>query len=278
MKSVGRISNEYALIGFGVLLMFTKTLVRLAVIALLIPSAVAQTHSIKADRLPTTKINFPVGERLNYEVSWSDFIVAGELTLETKDRRSFDGVDGLHVSAQAQSVGVVSAFVYKVNDLYESFLNAATLQPFRAEKRSRRGKKREESSVTIDQQRRTARLGDGRTIEIPQDTYDLAGLLYAIRAMDLTPGKSHTFNLLEDDKLYAISVQPEGTEKITTRAGSYDTVRVSTKMATGRDSNVYNLRLYITGDARRLPVLITAEPKWGQVRVELTSVAGANKK
>ena len=278
MIVVERILKENVLDRSGVSLMFTKTLVWLALIVLLIPSSLAQTHSIKADRLPPSKIVFPVGERLNYDVSWSDFIVAGELTLETKDRRSFDGVDGLHVSAQAQSVGVVSAFVYKVNDLYESFLNAATLQPFRAEKNSRRGKKREQSSITIDQQRRTARLGDGRTIEIPQDTYDLAGLLYAIRAMDLTVGKSHTFNLLEDDKLYAISVQPEGAEKITTRAGSYDTIRVSTKMNAGRDSNVYNLRLYITSDARRLPVLITAEPKWGQVKVELTSVTGANKK
>jgi Protein of unknown function (DUF3108) len=258
--------------------MLRKTLVALALITLSLDSGLAQTRSIKADRAAPSKITFPVGERLNYDVSWSDFIVAGELTIETKDRRSFDGVDGLHVSAQAQSVGVVSALVYKVNDLYESFLNAATLQPFRAEKHSRRGKKREQSSMTIDQQRRTARLSDGRTIEIPQNTYDLAGLLYAIRAMDLTPGKSQNFNLLEDEKLYAISVEPEGQEKVTTRAGSFDAIRVSTKMATGRDSNVYNLRLYITNDVRRLPVMITAEPKWGQVRVELTSVTGASKK
>lgn len=257
--------------------MLRKSLVALALVILAIPAGLAQTRSIKADRAAPSKITFPVGERLNYDVSWSDFIVAGELTIETKDRRSFDGVDGLHVSAQAQSVGVVSALVYKVNDLYESFLNPTTLQPFRAEKHSRRGKKREQSSITIDQQRRTARLGDGRTIEIPQNTYDLAGLLYAIRAMDLTPGKAQSFNLLEDEKVYAISVEPEAREKITTRAGSYDTVRLSTNMAAGRDSNVYNLRLYITNDARRLPVMITAEPKWGQVRVELTSVAGANK-
>jgi hypothetical protein len=258
--------------------MIRKTVFALALIILSFPSALTQTRSIKADASAASEINFPVGERLNYDVSWSDFIVAGELTIETKDRRSFDGVDGLHVSAQAQSVGVVSALVYKVNDLYESFLNTATLKPFRAEKNSRRGKKREQSSIIIDQQRRTARLSDGRTLEIPQDTYDLAGLLYAIRAMDMTQGKSHTFNLLEDEKLYAIRVQVEGREKITTRAGSYDTVRLSTKMAAGSDSNIYNLRIYITNDARRLPVMITAEPKWGQVRVELTSVTGQNKK
>src|ERR1044072_7963378 len=170
-------------------MMIKKSLVALAVVALLFPVAFAGHRSIKADRSSPSKFSPTVGERLNYDVSWSDFIVAGELTIETKDRRSFDGVDGFHVSAQAQSVGLVSAVVYKVNDIYESFLSAATLQRFRAEKSSRRGKKREQASVTLDQQRRTARLSDGRTIEIPPDTYDLAGVLFAIRAMDLIEGQ-----------------------------------------------------------------------------------------
>jgi len=260
-------------------MMLKKTLAALAMVALIFQIALAQNRSIKADRITAARFSPTVGERLNYDVSWSDFIVAGELTIETKDRRSFDGVDGFHVSAQAQSVGLVSAVVYKVNDIYESFLSAATLQPFRAEKNSRRGKKREQASVTLDQQRRTARLSDGRTIEIPPDTYDLAGLLFAIRAMDLTEGKSRTFNVIEENKLYKISVEPEGTEKVTTPAGSFDTVRMTTKIISGgRDSNLYNLKLYITNDTRRLPVQITAEPSWGQVRVRLTSVTGANKK
>jgi hypothetical protein len=44
-----------------------------------------------------------------------------------------------------------------------------------------------------------------------------------------------------------------------------------------RDSNLYNLRIYLSNDSRRLPVLITAEPSWGEVRVELTSATGTKK-
>ncbi len=255
--------------------MIKKSLVALAIVALLFPAAMAERRSVKAARSSPSKFSPTVGERLNYDVSWSDFIVAGELTIETKDHRSFDGVDGFHVSAQAQSVGLVSAVVYKVNDIYESFLSAATLQPFRAEKNSRRGKKRQQASVTIDQQKRTARLSDGRTIEIPADTYDLAGLIFAIRAMDLTQGKSRVFNVLEEDKLYKISVEPEASERVTTPAGTFDTIRIGTKtIGSARDSNLYNLKMYVTNDARRLPVQITAEPSWGSVRVRLTSIAG----
>jgi hypothetical protein len=200
------------------------------------------------------------------------------LTLQTKDRRSIEGVDTFHVSATALSVGVVNAFVYKVNDTYESFINASTLQPYRADKRSRRGKKREQSSVTIDQQNRTARTSDGRTIEIPPDTYDVVGLLYAIRAMELAPGKSRAFNVIEDGKVYEIRVNVEGLEKVTTRAGSFNAFRIATKTTGGRESNIYNLKLFITSDSRRMPVLITAQPGWGEVRVELTSATGTGQK
>ena len=260
--------------------MFKNILFALVIVSLTFPASFGQSRS--ADRAATipvsSKTTFTVGERLSYDVSWRDFIVAGELTLETKDRRSIEGVDAYHVSATAQSVGVVSAFVFKLNDTYESFINAQTLQPFRADKRSRRGKKREQSSVTIDQQNRTARASNGQTIEIPPDTYDVVGLLYAIRAMELAPGKSRTFNVLEDGRVYQIRVDVEVREKVTTRAGSYDTVRVSTKTLGGRESNIYNLKMFITADARRMPVLITAEPKWGEVRVELTSATGTAQK
>lgn len=252
----------------------------LALAAALIPRGFAGADVPKADRAnkPSASVKsdfLNVGEKLNYEVSWSSFLIAGELTIETKDRRSFEGVEGYHVSAQARSVGLVSAVVYKVNDVYESFLDAGTLQPFRADKRSRHGKKTSESSVILDQAKRTAKLSSGKTIAIPPDTYDLAGLVYAVRSMDLSAGKSRTFTLLEDEKLYTIKVEVEGREKVTTKAGEFDAVRISTlRLREGEAKDPYNLRFFVTTDPRRLPVLITAEPSWGGVRVELTSFSG----
>ncbi|HSB10042.1 MAG TPA: DUF3108 domain-containing protein [Blastocatellia bacterium] len=255
-----------------------KFVLCLAAAILSAPGWAAQTPIIKAERVPSPALAarnpFSAGERLSYDVSWADFIVAGEFTIQTDERRTFDGVDGYHVTAQARSVGLVSGLVLKVNDVYESFIDASTLQPFRAEKRMRHGKKQSQSSVKIDQEKRVALLEGGRKLEIPADTYDIAGLIFAIRGMDLTPGKARVLTVLEDEKLYTIKVQPEAREKITTRAGSYDTVRIATSMTRGRENDkLYNLRMYISSDARRLPVLITAEPSWGSVRVELTSAA-----
>jgi len=253
--------------------MMKRTILAIALISLVAGWGLA------TDKKSKTGLPFAVGERLNYEVSWSSFVVAGELTLETKERRQFDGIDGYHVTAQAQSVGLVSVMGYKVNDTYESFINAETLMPFKAQRRTRHGNKREESSVVLDQQGRTARLSDGRSIEIPENTYDLAGLLYGVRAMDLTIGKARTVTLLEDDKLYTIRVEPEAREKVYTRAGEYNTIKISTRSVDARGArDPYKLRFYLTNDSRRLPVLITAEPAWGEVRVELTSATGTRSK
>jgi Protein of unknown function (DUF3108) len=260
-----------------------RTFSVLTMIALFLPVAMSQSRPVKSERTMASSALAPrnpfvAGERLSYDVSWADFIVAGEFTIQTDERRSFDGVEGYHVTAQARSVGLVSLLNLKVDDVYDSFINASTLQPFRAEKHSRHGKKQSQSSVTIDQQQRSARFSGGRTLEIPPETYDLAGLIFAMRGMDLTLGKSHTFAVLEDEKLYSISVHPEAREKITTRAGSYDTIRLGTSRMKGRENDkLYDLRMYITDDARRLPVLITAEPSWGSVRVELTSATATKK-
>jgi hypothetical protein len=250
----------------------------LTALAFIVPFT--QSIIVRADRYTSVpnsvKENpYQVGEQLTYSASWSNFMVAGELTLQTKERAIFNGTDGYHLRLQAHSTGIVDSLVYKVNDVYESFINAETLQPFRAESRSRHGNESKQSSFVIDQQHRTARLADGRTLRIPPDTYDLASLFYALRTIDLTPGKASDFTLLEDGQLYSIRAEPEGREKIHTSTADYDTVRVAIRqIEDGRTKDPYKLRLYLTSDSRRLPVLLTAEPFWGQTRVELTSASG----
>ena len=263
--------------------MFTRLMLALALAAGPPHFGLSQSRSVEPDEPTRTAASssasvFAVGERLTYDVSWRDFIVAGELTLEVKERTSVGGRDSYHVTAVAESVGL-GALVYKVNDRYDSFIDAATLKPFRAEKHSRRGKKSKTTAVIMDQQGRVAQLTDGRPIDIPADTHDLAGLMYAIRTIDLRPGASHAFTLLEDEKLYSILVEPERREKVQTRAGTFEAVKVSVRVVeNGKSNDKARLRLYVTNDARRWPVLLTADPKWGEVHVELTSATGGLKK
>ena len=242
--------------------------------------SLGQTRIAKGDRPPALSMPgadnpFVVGEQLNYEASWRNFILAGAMTVQTKERRVFENTEAYHVAIQAQSVGFVRSFVYEVDDIYESFINTTTLRPFRAEKRLNHGDKQKQTSLRIDPRQQVARLADGRTIKIPPDTYDLASLLYAFRTIDLTPGRARTFTLLEDNDLHTVRAEPEAREKVKTRTAEYDAFRIAIKLIEGQDiSDPYRLRLYLSNDSRHLPVLLTAEPVWGRIRVELTSATG----
>jgi hypothetical protein len=263
--------------------MFRKLSSAVAALCVICLASFAQTRSVKTEPPvdDAKKIASPlvVGEQLNYEVSWESFVVAGELTLEVKERRLFDGIDGFRVSATAESVGLVKLLGYKVKDVYESYIDSSTLQPFRATKNAQHGKRLSQDRVAIDQRKRVAQLADGSTIEIPPDTYDLVGLLCAVRSMDLTAGQTRNFTLIEDGKLYPLQITVEAREKIQNRSDKYDVARITTKALSARGSrDPYKLRIYLTTDQRRLPVLITASPSWGEVRVELTSVTVINKK
>src|SRR5438309_554183 len=243
----------------------------LGLIVLTLPSSLSQTRMAKADRPPTPPMPgsdnpFVVGEQVIYDASWRNFILAGAMTVRTKERRILDNTEAYHVAIQAESVGLVRSFVYEVDDIYESFINTTTLRPFRAESRWNHGDKHKQTSLTIDPHRQIARIADGRTIKIPPDTYDLASLLYAFRAIDLTPGRARTFTLLEDNDLHTVRAEPEAREKVKTPKTEYDAFRIAIKLIEGKEvSDLYRLRLYLSNDSRRLPVLLTAEPVWGRI-------------
>lgn len=234
----------------------------------------ASRYKSAPDKAPADRATaaFVVGEQINYDVSWSNFIVAGELTLQTKERAEVDGREAFHVTAQAESVGIVKALNYRLNDQYESFVDASSLLPFRGNKISHHGKKLVQSSFVIDRTGHTATLADGKSIEVPKDTYDMASVLFAIRGISQTPGASRTLNVIEDGKVYTIRAEAEAKEKVYTRAANYDAFRVAVKMIeNGKASDAHKIRIYLTRDQQRLPVLITAEPPWGQIRIEMTS-------
>jgi hypothetical protein len=224
---------------------------------------------IAPEKAPATYV---VGEQINYDISWSNFIVAGELTIQTKERAKFEGRDAFHLTAQAQSVGLVKALNYRLNDQYESFVDTSSLLPFRGTKISHHGKRVVQNSFVVDPNGHTATLADGKSVEVPKDTYDMASVLFAIREIDETPGASKTLNVMEDGKIYPIRAEAEAREKIYIRSGNYDAFRIAVKMIeAGKPSDAHKIRIYLTRDRQRLPVLITAEPPWGQIRIEMTS-------
>jgi Protein of unknown function (DUF3108) len=229
------------------------------------------SFSSEADQRKATRpVPWRGGERLQYRVSWANFIAAGEVTLECQEV-SEPGKERLYrFGVRARSVDWVRTLFLNVNDSYESSVDAETLLPMHAEARLEHGQKLEQTSIHFDHQKKVARVANGKTLPLSPNTYDAATLMFILRTFDLSPAKTQVVRLLDDQELHTLRVEPEQKESVRVGQKNYQATRIAIKQVeNGVTQDTLRMRLYLTSDFRRLPVLMTAEPAWGTIRVEL---------
>jgi hypothetical protein len=217
-------------------------------------------------------VPYRVGEKLEYTVSWSKYLVAATMTAQVKERGTFNEFDSYHVVMQAQTDGLANK-IYDASSTYESYVKADGLLPFRASSEIKQPKRLKQRYYWLEPANGKAFLKEGQTMSIPSSTYDVASLFYAVRGINLQPGKPTRFALLENDKLQTLVAEAEGYQQVTTKAGKFDTVRIAIKFADDKAlSDTQKVRLYLSKDSRRLPILITSDLTFGSIRVELASI------
>ena len=223
-----------------------------------------------ADRTPPD-LPFKIGEQLSFNF----FLGLGAQPL---------GVGNFHVRARGRYFNrdaiIFSATLFTsqtgqrlfpVSDKIESYVDAASLLPFRTELQVQEGRHRLSGVVSMDQERGTAVATDGKQLEIPVGTYDWVAALYALRSFDLTPPKRNAVSLLINKRprtLFITSVKRE-----TIELGGQRIPAVQLALATDEpDGDKMSLRLWVSLDRRRLPLRITATTPIGVIRGDLTII------
>src|SRR5438067_11136889 len=82
---------------------------------------------------------FQIGERLSFNVSWSNFVTAARLEMEVADRGAFFGQDGYQVRAKVETMGYVRSIFTDLDNQYTAYVDAKTALPYRAENSVRHG-------------------------------------------------------------------------------------------------------------------------------------------
>jgi hypothetical protein len=216
---------------------------------------------------------FQVGEKLSFNVSWANFVTAARLELEVAGQGAYFGQQGYQLRTKVSTLGYVRTIFNEIDNQYVSYVDAKTLLPYRTDNTTRQGKTNEDDTVTIDQQRRTARYGDNSELALPADTFDLPSLVYALRLREFGEGAKPTkFTALFGKTLVGIEATVKNRERITTQAGNYEVIRVDLKART-KDKTEYNVRVWFSDDKQRVPVVMQSKTSFGDVRAELTQVS-----
>jgi hypothetical protein len=210
---------------------------------------------------------YRVGERLTYNISFSNFISAAHVELLVSARGTFFGREGIQLKGHVETNGVVNAALFAINNDYITYIDPATGLPYRGEQTIRETTRTTATAAEFNQPAGTAAIPPKRIGEIP-GTYDFLSAIYRVRALPLTEGSTYTLSVRNDNQNYQIEIRVTGQEVIKTNVGSFNTrvaqVRVRSDQASG-----YSMKAHFTDDQRHVPVLIVSKLSAGEIRAEL---------
>jgi len=223
---------------------------------------------------PPATYQLPAGQTLTYDADWRLFN-AGTATIrvESAGRES-------RIFTTADASGVVSV-LYHVHDTVESFIDPKTFCSRTINKHTEEGRRRLNTNIVFDYARAKSVLDETNLKEnkrkheendIPPCVTDVVSSPFYIASLPLAPNATYTFPLNDGGKTADVQVFVEGREELKLPAGTYKTIRARVTSNTGKLKDKGQIWIWISDDARRLPVQMKARMFWGTLLFRLQKV------
>jgi uncharacterized protein DUF3108 len=213
---------------------------------------------------PFSTSPYRVGERLTYNVQYSNFPSAAHVEVEVVARGNFYGRDAIQLRAHVETSGVINVALYSINNDYVTYIDPASGLPFRAEESARDAIKNAESVQDFNPPAGNEAIPP-RQRGFP-GTYDLVSAFYRARALPLATGASYDLTVRGHAVEYQAELRVIGRDMIRTNVGSFSTVVTQIRVD---NAPIRNLKMYFSDDERHVPVLMTGRLKTGDIRAEL---------
>jgi hypothetical protein len=240
--------------------------------ALLGNLAFASVNVAKEKRVP-----FSPGEKLTFQVRWA-FIPAGEAVLEVYAIETMNGRKVYHFALTARSYPVVD-LIYKVRDRIDAYTDEKLTHSI-LYKETKEGKRKKQVVVHFNWEKGEAQrsnFGEKRApIPVKPGTFDPLSVYYALRLHDLKENMEIEKPLTDGKKWILGRARVVKREKVTVLSGTYDTYLVEPNLehigGVFKKSKDAKLQIWVTADARRIPVKIKSKVAVGSFVGELMSV------
>jgi hypothetical protein len=227
-------------------------------------------------------VSYKVGERVDYNVHYG-VINGGIATLELK-MDSFGGKDVWHSVISAKTTGMADV-IFKVHDVYESYIDPVTELPVKSVRNIREGRYRKYNEVLFDHKKRTDSTilnSDLTGIHIAQKgIHDILSCFYWFRnnilpdIENIKKGQIITIMTWFTDELYPIRMKYIGLENIKTKIGKIKCHKFNPVSETGRlFKTEEDVSFWFSADKNFLPVKIRFDIFVGGFTVEMVSYQG----
>jgi Protein of unknown function (DUF3108) len=234
--------------------------------AFALPSSAQSTTDVVSQ--PFSPAPYKVGERLTFNVSFSNFISAAHIELLVAARGTFFEREGIQLKGHVETTGIVNAALFAINNDYITYIDPATGLPFHGQQIVRVASRASQTSADFNQP--AGALPSKQTGEL-SGTYDFLSAVYRIRALPLSENASYNLSVRGEDETYQVEVKVKGRQLVRTNVLSFDTIVTQLRIRNNSGADDYGIRVYFTNDQRHVPVLITAQHAAGEIRAELAA-------
>lgn len=221
--------------------------------------------------------NIKSGENLHYRIHYGP-VNAGTATLTTL-KTTYQGVPHFYVKGVGRSSGAVRTF-FKVDDLYESFINIQTGLPSYYVRNVKEGGYSQHLQTVFNHSNQTLILTDkknpangSRKLNSVKGIQDMLSAFYYLRSLgssELRVGKTIKMNVWIDDEMFPFQLRVDGTEDVKTKFGTINCLKITPMVMSGR---VFKARegvtMWVTNDRNHIPVVMKAELAVGSLKADL---------
>jgi len=223
--------------------------------------------------------NIESGEVLTYRVHYG-LLTAGSATLSAT-RTTYQGQPHIYVKGIGRSSGAVRAF-FKVDDVYESYINIATGLPSYYVRNVSEGSYRQHLHAAFNHDNQTLVLTDKKNTQNPPKTIktikglqDMLSAFYHLRSFSegqLKIGDVLNLSVWIDDEMFPFRLRVVGSENVKTKFGTINCLKIIPSVMSGRVfKDKEGVSLWVTNDNNHIPVEIKAELAVGSLKASLNN-------
>lgn len=224
---------------------------------------------------------FGVGEWFKFRIHYG-FVNAGYATLEVKEA-VLHNEKVFHLIGKGQTTGI-SRFFFKVDDLYESYIDEKTYVPYQFLRKINEGgyTKNQEGFFTPQQNKITVKdykHKTEKTFATPKNTQDILSAFYYLRNFatidDIKPGEYIAIDMFFDEETTKFKLKFIGRENIKTKFGTVASMIFKPYVFSGRVfKEQESVTVWISDDDNKIPLRIQANLVVGSIKADLESYKG----
>ena len=225
--------------------------------------------------------SYDVGEWFKFKIHYG-FVNAGYATLEVKDA-IINNKKSFHVIGKGYTTGM-SRFFFKVDDLYESYIDKETGNPHQFVRKINEGGYTKNQEGFFNHSINKVLVKDyknntEKAVIIPKNTQDILSTFYYLRNHPnidkLKVGESIAIDMFFDDETTKFKLKFIGRENLNTKFGDVKSMVFRPFVQSGRVfKEQESLTVWISDDDNKVPLRVKASLAVGSIKADIDSYRG----